>query len=34
MKANVEQMYALDTVREHLWAFTAKEIIKKQKMEL
>jgi hypothetical protein len=31
MKANVEQTYALDTVRGHLWAFTAKEIMKQQK---
>ena len=30
MKANVEQTYALDTVRGHLWAFTAKEIMKQQ----
>jgi len=31
MKAHVEQTYALDTVRGHLWAFTAKEIMKQQK---
>ena len=31
MKANAEQTYALDTVRGHLWAFTAKEIMKQQK---